>query len=142
MTANNICEKSRTGHMTTKSWLISSFFCNTRKRKSSQNLSGIGFTLLYSKMPVVPLVPETKMADVGKVISLGNILVRKITWFVLTITSATLIFVPRIWSRLHDKGCLYILSSSMNSLSYILTSRDSTLSLHFDFPKHLDLATW
>ena len=33
---------------------------------------GIGFTLLYFKMAVMPLVPETKMADVGKVTSLGE----------------------------------------------------------------------
>ena len=31
----------------------------------------IGFTLLYLKMAVMPLVPETKMTDVGKLISLG-----------------------------------------------------------------------
>ena len=37
-------------------------------------------------------------------------------------------FVPRIWSRPHDKDCLYILSSSNNSFSFILTSRDNTLS--------------
>ena len=39
----------------------------------------IGFTLLYFKMAVIPLVPETKMVDVGKLISLENLLVRKIT---------------------------------------------------------------
>ncbi len=39
----------------------------------------IGFTLLYFKMAVIPLVPETKMVDVGKLISLGNLLVRKVT---------------------------------------------------------------
>ena len=42
-------------------------------------------------MVVMPLVPETKMADVGKLISLVNLLVRKVTWLVLTTTSATLI---------------------------------------------------
>ena len=29
-------------------------------------------------MAVIPLVPETKMVDVGKLISLGNLLVGKI----------------------------------------------------------------
>ena len=38
---------------------------------------------------MMPLVPETKMADVGKLISLGNLLARKTTWLVLTTTSAT-----------------------------------------------------
>ena len=85
-------------------------------------------------MAMMPLVPETKMADVGKLISLGNLLVRKVTWLVLTTTSATLIFVPCIWSRLHDKDCLYILSSSKHSLSYIVISRDNTLSRTFWLP--------
>ena len=39
----------------------------------------------------MPLVPKTKMADVGKLISLGNLLARKATWLVLTTMSATLI---------------------------------------------------
>ena len=30
-------------------------------------------------MAVMPLVPETKMADVGKLTSLGDLLVRKVT---------------------------------------------------------------
>ena len=30
-------------------------------------------------MAVIPLVPKTKMVDVGKLISLGNLLVRKVT---------------------------------------------------------------
>ena len=42
-------------------------------------------------MAVIPLVPETKMVDVGELISLRNLLVRKVTWLVLTTTSATLI---------------------------------------------------
>ena len=92
-------------------------------------------------MAVIPLVPETKMVDVGKLIYRGNLLVRKVRWFVLTTTSAPLVFISRIWSRPHDKDCLYIFSSSKNPLSHILISRDSTLSLHFDFQKHLDLAT-
>ena len=85
-------------------------------------------------MAVMPLVPETKMADVGKLISLGNLLVKKVTWLVLTTTSVTLIFVPRIWSRLHDKDCLYILLFSKNSFFSIVTSRNSTVSL-----SHCDL---
>ena len=83
----------------------------------------IGFTLLYFKMAVIPLVPETKMVDVGKLISPGNLLVRKISLFVFTTTSATLI-LSRAFEA--DKHCLYILSFFKNSLSYILTYRDST----------------
>ena len=37
----------------------------------------------------MPLVPETKMANVGKLISLGKLLARKTTWLVLTATFAT-----------------------------------------------------
>ena len=80
-------------------------------------------------MVVMPLVQETKMADVGKLTSLGNLVVRKITWFVLTSTSATLIWPSAFGDELHDKYCLYILSSSENSLSYTVTYRDSSLSL-------------
>ena len=43
------------------------------------------------KIVVIPLVPETKMVDVGKLISLGNLLVRKVMWFVLTTMYETLI---------------------------------------------------
>ena len=42
-------------------------------------------------MAVIPLVPEIKMAYFGKLISLGNLLVWKVMWFLLTTTSATLI---------------------------------------------------
>ena len=54
--------------------------------------NSIGFTLLYFKMGVIPLVPETKMADVSIQISLGNLLARRTTWLVLKTTSATSIF--------------------------------------------------
>ena len=40
-------------------------------------------------MAVMPLVTETKMADVGRLISLGNLLVRKVILFVFTTMSAT-----------------------------------------------------
>ena len=42
-------------------------------------------------MAVMPLVPVTKMVNVGKLIRLGNLLVRKVTWLVFTTSSATLI---------------------------------------------------
>ena len=53
------------------------------------NFAIIGFTLLYFKMAVMPLFPETKIADVGKLIHFGNLLAWKTTWLVLTTTSAT-----------------------------------------------------
>ena len=69
-------------------------------------------------MAVVPLVPKTKMADVGKLISLGNLLVRKVTWLMLTTTSTTLILscdfgadcmtrIANIYSRLSRTHSFY-----------------------------------
>ena len=101
-------------------------------------------------MVVRPLVPETKIADVGKLISLENLLVRKVTWLVLTTTSATLILsrdfgadcitrIAYIYSRLsrihffpfrlRDNTLSYTATYRHNSLFSILTSRDNTLSL-------------
>ena len=37
----------------------------------------------------MPLISETKMADVGKLISLANQLTRKTTWLMLTTPAAT-----------------------------------------------------
>ena len=65
----------------------------------------------------MPLVPETKMADVGKLISLGNLLVRKVTWLVLTTTSATLIL-----SRAFGANC-------MTRIAYTYSRLPSTRSL-------------
>ena len=53
-------------------------------------------------MVIMPLVLKTKMADVGKLISLRNLLASKTVWLVLTTTSANSIF----WNLLHDKDCL------------------------------------
>ena len=87
---------------------------------SITNFHIIGFTLLYFKMAVMPLVPETKMADVGKLISLGNLLVRKVTLFVLTTTSAT-----SILSCEFGADC-------MTRISYIYSRLLRTHSFHFD----------
>ena len=67
----------------------------------------------------MPLVPETKMADVGKLISLGNLLIRKVTWLVLTTTSANL--EPTAW-----QGLLIYTHVFQELILSILTSRDST----------------
>ena len=88
-------------------------------------------------MAVMPLFPETKMVDVGYLISLRNLLVRKVMWLLLTTMSATLIlshaFGADCMARIAD-----ILSSSKNSLHFdlqtqytlspfhIFTSRDNT----------------
>ena len=96
----------------------------------------------------MPLFPETKMADVGKLISLGNLLIRKVTWFVLTTTPATLIL-----SRDFGADCItrvaYIYSRLSRTHSFsIWTYRDNThthsLSLHCDLQKQhaLSLIFW
>ena len=81
----------------------------------------------FEQRDLLPLVPETKMADVCKLVSLGNLLARK----VLTTTSATLIL-----SRAFGADCVtwiaYIYSKHL--CSYIVTSREThthtyTLSL-------------
>ena len=66
------------------------------------------------------LVPETKMADVGKLISLGNLLARKTTWLVLTTTSATLILSS-------DFG-----ADCMTRIAHIYSRLSRTHSFHFD----------
>ena len=69
-------------------------FVRKAQAKSSLGINGIsykliGLTLQYFKMAVMPLVLETKIADLGKLISLENLLARKTTGLVLTTTSAT-----------------------------------------------------
>ena len=90
---------------------------------------------MYFKMAEMPLVPETKMADVGKLINLENLLARKVTWLVLATTSATLIL-----SRAFGANCMtriaYIYSRlpRTHSLTHFDFLRQHTLSfLHFDF---------
>ena len=86
-------------------------------------------------MAVISLLPETKIVDAGKLISLGNLLVRKIMWFVLSTTFAPLILSRAFGADHMIRICLYILSSSNNSFSHVLTYRDCTLFLfltHFD----------
>ena len=81
-------------------------------------------------MAVIPLVPDTKMADIRKLISLRNLLVRKITWFVLTTTSATLI-LSRAFGADHMRRIAYIYSRlpRTHSLTFWLTETAFSLSL-------------
>ena len=90
----------------------------------------IGFTLLYFKMAMMPLVPETKMADISKLISLENLLVRKVTWLVLTTTSATLIL-----SRAFGADCV-------TRIAYIYSRLPSTHYLHFELQRHHTFSIW
>ena len=88
-------------------------------------------------MAVIPLVPKTNMVDVGKLISLGNLLVKKVHVRCALNYVRDFDSVLHIWSRLHNKNYL----PRTHSLSHFplqrqhtltlsfLTSRDSTLSL-------------
>ena len=87
-------------------------------------------------MAVMPLVPETKIADVSKLISLGSLLVKKISWLVLTTTSSDLILargfgthcttsISHIYSRLPSSHTLTFFAYKGNTFSLSL--------LHFDF---------
>ena len=88
----------------------------------------IGFTRIYFKMAVIPLVPETKMEDVGKLINLRNISARKVTWFVLATMSTTLILS-------HAFG-----ADRMTRIAYIYSRLPRTHSLHFDFQRQHTLS--
>ena len=103
------------------------------------------------------------MVDVSKLISLGNLLVRKVTWFVLTTMSASLILscafgadcmtrIAYIYSRFPRTHSLTfwlpetVLSLSLSlSLSHFDFQRQYSLSLslslsHFDFQRQYSLS--
>ena len=101
-------------------------------------------SLLYFKMAVMPLVPETKMADIGKLISLRNLLVRKVMWLVLTTMSATLFLsrsfgadwmtrIAYIYSHIRRTPFLHCDLQRQHTLFHIFTYRDGTLSLFLRF---------
>ena len=83
-------------------------------------------------MAVMPLVPETKMAEVGKLINLGNLLARKTTWLVLTNTFATSILCrilePTAWQRWSINILIF-----QHSFSFHCDfQREHSHSLHFE----------
>ena len=49
-------------------------------------------------------------------------------------------FVPRFWSRLHDKNCLNILLSIKNSFFFYFDSQRQTALLHCDLQRQLTLS--
>ena len=95
---------------------------------------------------MISLVPETMMVDVGKLISLGYLLVRKVTWLVLTTTSTTLI-LSRAFGADRMTRIAYIYSrfpithslSHFHFLTLWLTETAHTL-LHFDFQRQHSLS--
>ena len=78
------------------------------------------------------------MADVGKLISLGNLFVGKVTWLVLTTTSATSILscdfgadcmtrAAYIYTLVFQELILSISTRWDNTLSYTATYKDNSL---------------
>ena len=75
----------------------------------------------------MPLIPETKMADVGKLISVGNLLAWKNMWLVLTTTSVTSI-LSRIFGANYMTRIVYKYSHLPTLiLFHIFTYRVNTL---------------
>ena len=89
---------------------------------------GIGFKLLYFKTAIMPLVPETKMADVSKLISLRNLLARKTTCLVLTTTSVTSI-LSRVFGAYCMTNIVYKYSHLPTLILFPLWLPERTLSL-------------
>ena len=115
-------------------------------RSTENEFEGIQFTLLYFKMAVIPLVLETKIVDVSKLISLKNLLVSKIMWFVLTTMSTTLILsrtfgadrmtrIANIYSHLPRTHSLHFDLQRQHTHSLSLS-----LSLHFDLQRQHTLS--
>ena len=96
----------------------------------------IGFTLLYFKMAVMPLVLEAKMADVGKLISLGNLLAMNTTWLVLTTTPTTSI-LSRVFGAYCKTKIVYKYSHLPTLTLFPLWLPERTLSLSPFQPREL-----
>ena len=79
---------------------------------------------------MIPLVPETKMVDIGKLISLKNLLVRKVMWFVLTTMTAPLILSHAFGANHMTRiACTYSRLPRIHSLTFWLP--ETALSLFF-----------
>ena len=94
----------------------------------------------YFKRDVMPLVPETKIADVSIVISLGNLLTRRITWLLPKTTPSNSI-LSRVFGANNMTRILYKYANlptftlflhfhlqSQHTLSSV-TSRENILTL-------------
>ena len=93
-------------------------------------VDGIGFTFLHFKIGVIPFVPETKMVDVGKLISSRTYWSEKSGDFVHTTTSASLI-LSHAFGANHMTRNVYIYSRlpRTHSLTFWLPEPAHTLSL-------------
>ena len=74
-------------------------------------------------MAVMPPISKTNMADISKLISPGNLLVRKVTWSVLTTTSRTLIL-----SHAFGANC-------MTRIAYIYSCFQELILSHYNFQR-------
>ena len=89
----------------------------------------------------MPLVSETKMAVVDKLTSLRNLLARRVTWFVLTTTSVTLV-LSRAFGADYTTRIAYIYSHfpRIQSFTFWLT-HTHILSLSLSLSRSLSLSS-
>ena len=132
----NLLPVTLTALLTWKTWYLDKKVFKLLLPKGKIYQGCIEFTLLYFKMAVIPLVPETKMADVGKLISLGNLLVRKTTWLVLTTTSAT-----SILSRVIGAYCMTKIVYKYSRLKTLILFHIFTYRVNTLFPLWLPKRT-
>ena len=85
-------------------------------------------------MAVMPYVPKTKMADIGKLIRLGSLLARKTMWFVLTSTSTTSI-LSHIFGAYYMTRLVYKYTHLPTPPSFTFSLAESTYSFHCDFQR-------
>ena len=95
--------------------------------------SSIFFTLLYSKMDVLPLVLETMTVDVSILISVANLLTKRTTWLVLKTTSATSIF-SRVFGAYSMIRIFYKYSNLPTLTLFFTISLGESTQLSFTFP--------
>ena len=78
---------------------------------------------------MMPLVPERKMADFGKLISLGNLLFKKVTWLTLILSRT---FGVDCMTRIE---CIYSRLPRTHSLHSDLQSHHTLPLSHFHFQR-------
>ena len=83
-------------------------------------------------MDIMPLVPETKVADVSILISLGNLMSKRTTWLVLETTSTTSIF-SRVFGA-YSMTRIFCKYSNIPTLTLFFTiSLEESTQLFFTF---------
>ena len=117
---------------------INSWGANVSPSRTPATMS-IGFTLLYFEMDVMPLVSETKMADVSILISLGNLFARRTTWLGHKTTSATSIF-SRVLGAYYMTRIFYKYSNLLTLTLFFTISLGKSTQLFFTIAESTPLS--